>query len=533
MKSLSAFAFFLSLIVPGYSQINVIWGGQQVASPKNSHITSIIGCDDTRIYTLKEKQGFWGHHPLYYLDSYSRKNLVPAGTGAFSLPRLPERSNILERVFGREGKYQTAGMEKLLLIKGSLLLFSSYYNRNEKRNYAFVQTLTANGTPGSAYRTLDTIQAEGRHDKGNYGFILSGNQNHILDMYTEPGDKHVNARLSLKLFDSSMNLSWSKMLELPYAKKLFHLTRTMVDDKGDVYFLANIEKDARHTEKHKPAYHYSILSYSNERNQLREYTIDLDDKFISDITFRINAGGDLICAGFYSKSSESSAAGCFFLKIDKETNEVTEHTVREFAKDFLLEFMSDRKIEKGRELYNFDIGNLLLRPDGSAIMIAEQYFMDVVSYYNPASHSYNYSYHYYYNDIIVLGFDAKGEIILQKKISKYQHSVNDGGPYASFALADGGDMLHFIYNDNPENTHRSETELDHGHVSSMNNPGHSVVVMVSMDMKGNTQRTQLLDNHSHKNYSWFMPKMNKTLDSNEVILFAQKGRYFRFGRITL
>jgi|GEM_PF-1368146 hypothetical protein len=533
MKSFFCFVLFLSVVYPAQSQIDVAWGGQQVANPKNSEITNIIGSDESRIYALKIKSGGWGSHDQYFLDSYARKSMTFAGTTEFSLPQQTERTDPIERFFRGKGRYETAELEKLIHLQNRFIVFSSYYNSDQDKNYAFVQTLTENGIPGKAYSAVDTIKSDGRHNKGYFGFVVSDSQTQILVYHIDPADRSNFANLSLKMFDENMNLRWAKVLELPYPDSQFHLTKIKADNQGNVFLLASIDKNKENTERHKPTYNYSMLAYFHELNQVKEYTIDLGDKYISDIAFNINPDGNVICAGFYSKSSETSQAGSFFLKIDKKTTEVSERNVSEFPKDFLLEFMTDRKKDKGRELYNFDIQHLLLRTDGTAVMVAEQYFMDVVSFYNPASHSYNYSYHYYYNDIIVLGFDPKGSLTLLKKISKYQHTVNDGGPYSSYVLVDGGDMLHFIYNDNPDNLHRTETEIAHGKIGSMNNPGRSVVVMVSMDNKGNTQRTQLLDNHSRKNYSWFTPKMYKKVSDKELILFAHKGRYYRFGRITL
>ncbi|HXC05277.1 MAG TPA: hypothetical protein VNZ86_11030 [Bacteroidia bacterium] len=535
MKSLFSFVLFLFQLTSLHAQVDVAWGGQQIANPKNSEISSIVGSDEGHLYVLKEKNGHWGHRTRYYLDSYTRKTLAFSGSTEFNLPQLNERSNVLDRMFSGAGKYQEAFLEKMIFINGHFFLFSSYYSREQDKNFAYVQSLTEKGTPGKAFTGIDTIGADDKRNKGSFGFVVSEKEKHILIIHAEPTGRNNFSRFSCKVFDPDMNLQWSKMLDMPHPDNQFHLVKTAVDSNGNIFLLANIDKDKdwMNSNKHKPAFSYSILAYYPAHNQLKEYTIDLDDKFISDITFKINPAGDLICTGFYSKSSETSQAGCFFVKIDTQTTEVAEHSVKEFGKDFLLDFMSDRKAEKGRELYNFNIDHLLLREDGSAIMVAEQYFMDMVSYYNPASHSYNYSYHYYYNDILVLGFDPKGELTLQKKISKYQHSVNDQGPYASFVLADGGTMLHFIYNDNPENIRRTESEIGKGHLTSMSDPSHSVVVMVSMDMKGNTQRTQLLDNHSSKSHSWFMPKMNKKINDREVILFAHKGRYFRFGRISL
>jgi hypothetical protein len=533
MKKYLGFALLALACLKLSAQIDVAWGGQQVATPKFSYIENIIGGNEARVYALKLRMRGSRAQPRFYLETYAKQSLGFISSREFHLPPQSEETSLLERIFLGAGKFRTPKIEHIFYLRNRFLVFSSFYSKSKQKYYAYVQAMTEDGSIDNNFRCLDSIDSGSRRNKGNFDFVLSEDKTHILIYHNEPFDKYANEKFSYKVIDENLNTLWSKSLELPYKDKQFHVSSYRVDNEGNVFMLANIDKNKEEMERHKPNHIYSILAYFFQEDKLKEYKMDLGDKFISDVAFNINPTGDLICTGFYSRNSETSQAGVFFLKIDKNTKEVSEKNVREFDKDFLLEFMSERKIDKGRELYNFDIGHLLLREDGSAIMVAEQYYMDVVSYYNPASHSYNYTYHYYYNDVIVVGFDPKGQIGLLKKIGKYQHSVNDGGPYSSYVLVDGGSMLHFIYNDNPENVHRPESEIEHGHISSMNSPGRSVVVMVSMDLHGNTQRTQLLDNHSKKNASWFEPKMNKKISDKDLILFSRRGKYYRFGRVSL
>jgi len=530
------FFLFFVLLFAGTetpAQIDVTWGGQQTASPKNSLLENILGGDDTHVYALKVKSNGSGDANRYYIDTYSKKSLGLISTTAYNLPVQTERSSFWEQFFMHAGKFRTSQIEKVIYLNGKFFVFSSFYSRNKQMNYAYVQTISEKGQLNPEIHPVDSIVADSKRNTGLFKIVLSADKKHFLVSHTEPLDMYPFERFSCKILNEDLSPFWKKDFELPYKDKQFHIAKYCLDSAGNLFILVNIDKDKENQARNKPAYRYSIFAYFCKRDQLREYTIDLGDKYISEITCDLNAAGDLICAGFYSKNSESSQAGTFFLKIDKTSTEVAERNIHEFDKDFLMEFMTERKVDKGKELYNFDIHYLLLRDDGSAVMIAEQYFMDIVSYYNPASRSYSYAYHYYYNDIIVVGFDPKGQTTLLKKISKYQHTVNDGGPYSSFVLVDGKDMLHFIYNDNPDNSHRSESEIAHGHVENMNNPGRSVVVMVSMDMKGNTQRTQLLDNHARKNKCWFRPKMNKNITEKDLILFSGTGKYYRLGRVTL
>ena len=49
LASLTLLLLFYTL----QAQIDVVWGGQQIASPKFSYIQTIIGGDENRVYALK------------------------------------------------------------------------------------------------------------------------------------------------------------------------------------------------------------------------------------------------------------------------------------------------------------------------------------------------------------------------------------------------------------------------------------------------------------------------------------------------
>ena len=98
---------------------------------------------------------------------------------------------------------------------------------------------------------------------------------------------------------------------------------------------------------------------------------------------------------------------------------------------------------------------LILRNDGGALLIAEQYFVqeeyDRNQFYDPYySNYYNRNYNdidyvYNYNDIIVVNIRPDGEIEWTARIPKRQVTTNDGGYYSSYAMSIVRSKIYFVF----------------------------------------------------------------------------------------
>ena len=117
--------------------------------------------------------------------------------------------------------------------------------------------------------------------------------------------------------------------------------------------------------------------------------------------------------------------------------------------------MTEKKKEKAKiaeerndnrrsaELYNYSLDELILRSDGGAVLVAEQFYVQEERYndnpfgyggfgygyypYNPYSYSryrnnYQTDYYYNYNDIIVVNIRPTGEIEWASRIPKKQEN---------------------------------------------------------------------------------------------------------------
>jgi hypothetical protein len=183
--------------------------------------------------------------------------------------------------------------------------------------------------------------------------------------------------------------------------------------------------------------------------------------------------------------------------------------------------MSVRKAEKGNELYGYDLDRLVLREDGGAILVAEQYFVNVVTTYSGGSNGASTpvtTYYYNYNHLVIININPDGSIQWANKISKRQITSNDGGFYSSYTFSVVKDKMYFIFNDNPKNLQNKANDKLYNFALKG-----GVVVLVEMDKHGNMQKQALFNAREAEVIT--RPKVCEQVSANDVVIFGQKRRH--------
>ena len=504
--------FFLPVLSP--AQLEVTWGVPQ-NQERHTQMKDMIGQDGTYIYALRESYSFFGA-PNPIIERYKLSDL--------SLDYSKEIS-----VKGSDGR--DYDLESIYFIGGNIIEFASHYDKEKDVNTLYAQVMDDHCTTKNGWTETATITATKKSNPGSFYTGMSMDSTHILVVMNPPYDKYANEKFTLELFDKNLKAEWKKDIVPPYLDEFFSLDNFLVAANEDVYMLATISKDksvmSRTERRSTPTYYHSVLMYEHASDELKEYEVKLDPKFISDVKMTVDTAGNIVCAGFYSNKSSNAIIGSFYLKIDKKTKDITSQGTMDFPKDFISQFMSERKASKGNELYNYILKDLVLRDDGGAVLVAEQYYEIMVQSYDPTSHMYTYTYYYYYNDIIVVSINPGGTIAWAKKIPKYQMSRNDGGYYSSFAFAVSGDKMYFMFNDNSKNLKKPDANK----YSYMQNPKKSVAILVTMDSNGNQDRQAMFSNKDLKII--LRPKLFMQMNENRMILYGERGNTFKLADVRI
>lgn len=427
-------------------------------------------------------------------------------------------------------------MEDIIVFGGKIFLFTTTLERRERMKYLIIQEIDPDDlTLIDEPKTIGELSYEegSSRNSGSFNIKFSRDKELMLIFFEQPDDKDVNETIGFSVYNSKLEQVWKRTEELPYNSLLFNILDYEIDNDGKVYMAGKLyEERARDRRKGNVNYQVQLLTFTEEKT--KEDEIKLNNIYFSDLSVFINEK-ELICTGFYSNDFARGANGIFVLSIDKTTGEIKHSGTQAFDRDFIMLNMTEsevkrtkRKEEKGDDLamFNLDIKDIIYREDGTFIVVAEEYFVRVVTY--RVGNSTQTEYHYYYNDIIVYAVGTDYQIQWYNKIPKIQHTVNDGGFYSSYYVRSTPDRLLFIFNDNIDNLRVVKS----GRPKQFNGrKGKSIAVCVSMDYTGNTGKAKLF---SVKNEEILLrPKACTKAPDNGILLFAQRGKTQRYGVVKL
>ena len=521
INSLSQYGFSQESTLPA----QIVWG-EDIKEPSGTYLSDVITLGDDGIFAIRRgsKNGLSGVEELI-LERYSSKMNL-------------RKANKLKLKY----KSKKLAFEDMLYWKGNLHLLTSFNNKKTKMNYLFVESISTKSlNQRGNIKMIAEIPGRSTTNIGSFDYSFSRDSSKLLIYNELPYKKNDPERFAFTVYNDQFEVIWEQDISLPYPDGKFTVEDYRIDNNGNVFLLGVLYQDgSRRRRKGKPNYKYVILSYDGTGNNQKEFQIDLKDKFITDLTFRPNNKGHLICSGFYSEKNSYSVKGTYYLKIDTETNAVLAQNSKAFEFEFLTEHLSDRKKNKakraalegdaksGAELYEFDLDKLILRSDGGALLVAEQYYVYERSFDNFGTFNNPYGrsridYYYNYNDIIVVNIQPTGEIEWVTRIPKKQNTVNDGGYYSSYAMSIVRDKLFFVFNDNEKNFNGEQ-----GKIYNFN--GKNSIIALAEIRKDGTSKIHPLANNKDLGII-ARPKRCKQSAKKQMVLYGERGRNFKFANL--
>jgi len=514
--------------------------------PNNSFLSKIIHSDQEGFYALRvQGLGNKKTKPNIFVEYYDKNKM-----------RL-KKSVELDLKF----KNKRRDFEDILVAGGNMYFLTSFNNQAKKKNYLFAQKVNKTTLrPSKQLTKLAEVDTKNLYQEGGFRHHLSKDTSKILLYSMLPKKKRQPERFSLQVFDNQLTPIWEKEVQLPFNDENFTVQEYKVDNEGNVYMLGMIHEGGKAMKKDdKPNYQYVVLAYRNNGNAVEEYKVKLNKKFITDLTFRVDNSGDLIFSGFYSDKGTYSVKGTYFFRLNPETKEIYNKNLKAFDFQFLTEYLSDNKVAKAKksakkgktpELYRYALDDLILRSDGGAVLVAEQYYVqrrnnnnDFYGYggglygygapgigFRNRSNFYNNNfyadeYEYYYNDIIVVNIQPNGEIEWTARIPKQQISTNDGGYFSSYAMSIVKDKFYFVFNDNIKN-YEPKKNPDKWYSYTGRN---SVITLAEVNKDGAVDLQPLFGETEASIIT--RPKVCKQVGRNDMIIYGERGRNFRFGNL--
>lgn len=516
--------------------------------PPNSFLSKIIHTDKEGFYGLRiQGESIAAGKADIFVEYYTRKEM-----------KL-KKSKILDLRINNK----TRDFEDVIMMKGNMYFLTSFNNQAKKKNYLFAQDVSLKSLKASTkLKKIGEIDSKNKYNEGSFRSHISKDTSKILIYAHLPRKKKQPERFSLQVFDHELNPLWAKEVALPFNDDNFSIEEYQVDNDGNVYMLGVAYEDkSRFRRSGKPTYQYILLAYRENGEKVEEYKVDLGDKFITDLTYRVARNGDLVFSGFYSEVGTYSVKGTYFFRLNPVTREITNKNSKKFDFDFLTEYMSDNKRAKAKnaerkgdkkrtaELYQYSLDKLILRSDGGAVLIAEQYFVEERfdnNYNSPyggfGSGRYGFGrsrfnnpygfnnyrdnvYYYNYNDIIVVNIKPNGEIEWTARIPKQQETSNDGGYFSSYAMSTVRDKFYFVFNDNAKNYDPNRKNNKFYNYNGRN----SVITLAEVSKDGSVVINPIYSNREASITT--RPKICQQISRNEMLIYGERGRKYKFGTL--
>ncbi|MAT53120.1 MAG: hypothetical protein CMN32_01470 [Saprospirales bacterium] len=541
-RLLSGFVFFVAMAVTSVqaqteSPARINWGPIS-PEPNNTMATKVVGLTPDGYYLLRQK--------VLQSPSVRPRAWVEFATKDLKVTRSEE--------LDLKYKGKQRDFEDLIYYNGQLYLLTSFNNTAHKKNYLFLQKVSTRGlTASKSLKMIAETEARNKEVEGSFAVDISKDSTHLLVYHDLPFEKNNPARFGFHVFDQNFDLVWEKEVILPYPDNQFTVEEYRVDDQGNVFLLGVLYTDeAKFRRRGNPTYRYVLLSYLNKGETEDEIQIDLPNKFITDLTFRVGNDGNLVFAGFYSDKGSYSIKGSYFFHLNPYDRSILNRKHTPFDFEFLTAFM--RQKEKVRalqaeqnndprrspELYNYSLDRLILRSDGGAVLVAEQFYIERETYYRDYYPTYGYypygyynsyyrnsrdiDYLYNYNDIIVVNIRPDGDLQWTARIPKWQETRNDGGYYSSYAMSIVRDKLYFLFNDDARNFDpKRKGDRIYKYTGS-----NEMMVLAEMNLQGDVQTYPVISGDGGVT---LRPKMCKQTGLRELLLFGEAKRGFRLGKM--
>lgn len=505
MRSLLAFSFPLLFASAMVAQDSIRWQAIQEADKRGRSIELLGEVDDQ-----------------YYALITSGKDRI------LEIHRESESKKATKTLEMPVVQGEALDFKELLLHQTGFWLFTEGILKEINAKVFYATPLDFNGNPTDLPVELDRIEMASRSKKALFGTSLSSNKQLLLVFRDSPYQNKSNDRLQFRVFGPDLSKLWEKQLKLPYEEEIFELADYSIDNRGKVYMLSGLGADdlaSQAMDLRTREARSILLTYDPAINKMKEFDVSLKDKWVMAMGLDFAENGDAIIAGFYSRDQFFSIGGTFYFRMNSKENRIISGGLNPFPTEFLEQFMSSRRAQRASELDRFKLNQMWIQEDGSCYLLGEQRYVKERIATDIGSGRQRITNDYIFNDAIVLKLDSAGRSAWNVRIPKEQVSVDDGGPYSSYAAGLVNDTVYVFFNDHPDNLELMKTNPDRN-LKNFRSFGKGVISVVSIDPSGKTERKILSDSRVEE--AIFKPRIF-LFDEDKMWLYAVYRRNYAFG----
>lgn len=347
--------------------------------------------------------------------------------------KLKRQWNVL--LFEQNGRMN---IEQLTVLGDRILIFVAERFPREKTTKIYYYEYDLEGK--AVTKAQEFYQTAGRpNNEAVLTYITSINYRKLL-CFDNLMQKNRPEEAQLFIFNADDEGIVGSLVKFPYPDNRFQLRDIKLGNNGNVFVLARLEKPG--LDRGPDGFAYLVFEYDPVSEKLNEIELPFSQWHVTDLILKPDRNDDLLVGGFFSKKSSGQVAGVLYAFIDMSEKTVVRHNAQEFDTAFLSQYLSARQIEKGKELGDFYLDDLVLRSDGGALLLAEQYYITSSTYRDVYGFWYSNDL-FNYEDVAIVSLAPSGQIEWTAIVDKSQTA--DMPAELSYLPLVGGSSLLIFY----------------------------------------------------------------------------------------
>ncbi|WNJ21154.1 hypothetical protein [Pontibacter sp. G13] len=391
--------------------------------------------------------------PEFFEYSPLDKGLITLGptnrrtTRFYSLTKYDQEFELqwTEQVFEQNGRRH---IDFVAVIGPRILIFISEYFPREKVIKTFYTAYSLEGEL-EVEKEILSVYPNQKEQKVDLQYTLSPNKRKLL-CYKNLQSRKGAEKVLYYLFDEYGEYVSNGEITLNYPDNRYRVRSLRVSNEGNVFMLGKFFVNTRINSADD--FKYMIHRYDVVEESMQEIQIELGDRFITDLAFRLDRTENIYIAGFYSNRGTDQIAGTVLQKISR-SGELMLDATDPFSEAFLRQYLTNNQINKGKELRNFFLDpeqGIVLRSDGGVLLIAENFFVTVQSYRDMYGAWIDREL-YHYEDVILTSVASDGTIEWHGIVDKSQQSESQANLSYFSAIGPAGIFIFYEYQPRREN----------------------------------------------------------------------------------
>ncbi|GJM33376.1 MAG: hypothetical protein DHS20C18_23770 [Saprospiraceae bacterium] len=318
-----------------------------------------------------------------------------------------------------------------------------------------------------------------------FGHSLSPDSSKIVFYSWSYALKEGSARVVAKVLNKNLEPLWQEKYILPYDNRRLYVYKCLLDNAGHAYLFCEYYQGAlRSTGMINPAkIDHFMLRLEQGAKSMRQYSLEVPDKSISNPVFKMQKDGKLYGAAFLKPKNKNKIEGLLFIDIEASSGDLHQKLIPLSQEVFDLAYAKGKK-EKFFNPQRFSFryyqpDHLMINEDGSFMIVAEQRPV-IEDLGDPLQN----------NDILILRLTPRKILDWLVRIPKRQNAFDQGITQLGYGVQAINDTLFLFYNDEKFNHKKDRSEILL-RVFKPYEPEEPVAVMAILDPNGQYQETIL------------------------------------------